>query len=113
MDDLFFESRFTNGNGNYYKCDKAFLFYQGSNPEIYKGLNVTGKEGRQIRMLYDQQEGNGNFSDLVNLIEVLDPNITSDAVFEQKIQQVFNVDMYLRVLVVEICSGNPDSYSGR
>jgi len=113
MDDLFFSSYFSNPDGNYYKCDKAFLFYQGNNPETYRGLNVTGKEGRQVRMLYDQQEGNGNYSDLVSLVEALDPNITSDAMFPATINQVFDVDMYLRTLVVEICTGNPDSYTGR
>jgi len=111
FDDVFFKSRFADGSGNYYHCDKAFLFNWGTDEEEYKNSYVSAFDGRQHIFLYDQQEGNGSYADLVRLVQVLSTASNQD--FGTEISKVLDVDKYLRTLVVEICAGNPDSYSGR
>tara|TARA_R110002050_G_scaffold154997_2_gene282981 strand:- start:831 stop:1025 length:195 start_codon:yes stop_codon:yes gene_type:complete len=47
-----------------------------------------------------------SFLPLLNFIEVL--NLTPDDQFEDAIQQVFDVEFFLRTLVVEVLTGNWD-----
>ncbi len=61
--------------------------------------------------IYEQTEGNGNRSDFVEWITLIDKDQTSQEMFESKIYDLFDVEKYARQMVVEVASGNTDSYS--
>jgi len=108
MDHTFLKSRYKNATGNLYKCGGgAYLDYEGNNPQVYQ--NLTYMNYNTPTNLYEQISGNGNWSDFVQLVQVL--NISNDKQFEKEIDKIFSVERYLRVLAIEVATMNSDSYS--
>ena len=101
IDDEFLQSRFINDDGgNLYKCIwGADLTYQGTNPQSYSSVY----ELKTNKTLND-------YSGLIHFMEVL--NTSSSANFPCAIQEVFDVDLYLKTLVYEILIGHWDGYAG-
>jgi hypothetical protein len=101
IDDEFLQSRFINDDGgNLYKCIwGADLSYQGTNPQAYSSVY----ELKTNKTLND-------YSGLIHFMEVL--NTSSSTNFPCAIQEVFDVDLYLKTLVYEILIGHWDGYAG-
>ena len=101
IDDEFLQSRFINDDGgNLYKCIwGADLTYQGTNPQSYSSVY----ELKTNKTLND-------YSGLIHFMEVL--NTSSSTNFPCAIQEVFDVDLYLKTLVYEILIGHWDGYAG-
>ena len=102
IDEEFVESRFGNKNGNLYKCLwPADLTFKGLNSDVYK----TGNSGRRTYELKTNEELD-DYSDLANFIDVLNNTPEEELVCE--LEQVFNVDTYLKAMVFDIFSANWD-----
>ncbi|MFM7666832.1 MAG: CotH kinase family protein [Bacteroidota bacterium] len=101
IDDEFIKSRFiTNDGGNLYKCIwGADLSYQGTNPLAYSSVYEL-KTNKTIN----------DYSGLIHFLEVLYSSSISE--FPCRIQEVFDVDLYLKTLVYEILIGHWDGYAG-
>jgi hypothetical protein len=100
IDEEFLQLRFPNDDdGNLYKASwGANLGYLGSNPANYVDLYEL-----------KTNTSTGNHGPLVQFITAL--NQTSDADFPCLIQQLFDVDQYLRALAVELLCGHWDGYA--
>ncbi|MFT6744540.1 MAG: spore coat protein H, partial [Bacteroidia bacterium] len=95
-DEEFTKSRF-NGNGNLYKCTYgADLQYRGAAGNSYK------LDYYEIK----NPDGPNAYEDLARFITVLNNTPSSD--FECEIEQIFNVNSYLKCLVMDVLSGNWD-----
>lgn len=101
IDDEFLQSRFINDDsGNLYKCIwGADLSYQGTNTLAYSSVY----ELKTNKTLND-------YSGLIHFLEVLYSSSISE--FPCAIQEVFDVDLYLKTLVYEILIGHWDGYAG-
>lgn len=102
VDEEFVQLRFGNNDGNLYKCLwPADLVYKGDNPELYK-------ESFGGRRAYDLiiNESEDDYSDLANFINVLNNAPLNELPCE--LEQVFNVDNYLKVIAFDILTGNWD-----
>ncbi len=105
VDDEFVDLRFGNKSGNLFKCLwPADLVYLGDDPDLYKFENGD-------RRAYDLRtnEEIDDYSDLAEFIDVL--NNTSDAEFATELEKVFNVNSFIKYLVIEILTGHWDAYS--
>ena len=105
IDEEFVDTRFGNNDGNLYKCLwPADLNYLGSNPDLYKFT-------QNDRRAYDlkRNEEIDDYSDLAQLIDVI--NNTSPSDFQEYLEPVFDVNTYLKNLVVEVITGHWDAYS--
>ncbi|MEZ5084527.1 MAG: CotH kinase family protein [Bacteroidales bacterium] len=103
-DEEFVESRFGNKNGNLFKClYPADLDYKGSNPNLYK-------EEYWGRRAYDLKTNTAadDYSDLAHFIDVL--NNSTSAGFLCEMEKVFNIYDYLKILVIDVFTGNWDGY---
>ncbi len=95
-DEEFTKSRF-NGNGNLYKCTYgADLQYRGATGNSYK------LDYYEIK----NSDGPNAYEDLAQFITVLNNTPSSD--FECEIEQILNVNSYLKCLVMDVLSGNWD-----
>ncbi|MCB0546943.1 MAG: CotH kinase family protein [Phaeodactylibacter sp.] len=102
IDEEFAGLRFGNKDGNLYKCLwPADLAYLGADPDLYKFFHG----GRQAYELHINEEEN-DYSDLAHFIDVLNNTPTEELPCE--LEQVFNVDTYLRAIAFDILSGNWD-----
>jgi len=101
IDDEFLQSRFINDDGgNLYKCIwGADMTYQGTNPLAYSSVY----ELKTNKTLND-------YSGLIHFLQVL--NSSSNSNFPCAIQEVFDVELYLKTLVYEILVGHWDGYAG-
>ncbi|NOZ46126.1 MAG: T9SS type A sorting domain-containing protein [Chlorobi bacterium] len=105
IDEEFIKNRFGNNSGNLYKCLwPADLVYLGQNPDLYKL-----EQGD--RKVYDLKTNKNidDYSDLAHFIDIL--NNTPEEGFPGEIEKVFNVDGFIRYLVVEALVGHWDAYS--
>ena len=100
IDDEFLQKRFINDDGgNLFKCFYGSdLTYHGTNPTYYQNTYKL-----------KTNEAVNDYSGLIHFIEVLynSPN----ASFVCDIQDVFDVETYLRTLAVEILIGQWDGYA--
>jgi hypothetical protein len=100
IDDEFIKDRFLgNASGNLYKCSwGSDLTYLGNNPLAYQAT-------------YDLKTNQtfNDYSGLIHFIDVLNNTNSSD--FPCAIQEVFDVDRYLKTLVYEILNGHWDGYA--
>jgi spore coat protein H len=104
VDENFVKEHFNAGGGNLYKCLwPADLTYLGSNPNAYKSKNGN----RRIYDLITNTEAD-DYSDLEILIYIL--HFTSQNDFPALMQQYFDVDLFLRVLAVDVAVGSWDDY---
>jgi spore coat protein H len=101
IDDEFIKDRFLgNSSGNLFKCSwGSYLTYLGNNPQVYQET-------------YDLKTNQvlNDYSGLIHFIDIL--NNTNNSEFPCAIQQVFDVDRYLKTLVYEILIGHWDGYAG-
>jgi spore coat protein H len=104
----FVASRYKGGKGDLYRCFISGFEYLGDDENTYKNLNIS--YGGRYRRHYDKKLGEPeNYSNLLKFITML--NKTSDEEFPKEIKKIFNVESFLRQLVVEISIGNFDSYT--
>jgi hypothetical protein len=101
IDDEFLKDRFlVDFSGNLFKCSwGSDLTNLGTNPQPYY----------ETYDLKTNQSLN-DYSGLIHFIEVLNNSNATD--FPCAIQQVFDVDRYLKTLVYEILIGHWDGYAG-
>jgi hypothetical protein len=101
IDDEFIKDRFIAGfSGNLFKCSwGSDLMYLGTNPQPYY----------ETYDLKTNQSIN-DYSGLIHFIDVLNNANSTD--FPCAIQEVFDVDRYLKTLVYEILIGHWDGYAG-
>jgi len=100
IDDQFLDSRFGNDKGPFYKC-LGTLEYLGEDPELYR--NATRFGSAQYSPENDAAQ---DFTLLRNFIRVI--NATSDEEFTTLLPEVFDIDLYTRILAVEVMTGNWD-----
>ena len=100
IDDEFLDLRFpTEANGNLWKCFYgADLTWQGNNAQAYQSVY-------ELKTNTDSAD----YSALINFINVL--NNTAAANFTCAIQEVFDVDLFLRNIALEILIGQWDGYA--
>lgn len=104
IDDEFVQSRFGTDAGNLYKClYPADLAYINNNPESYKQLTSGGRSVYELKT----NENVANFSGLAHFIDVLNNTPSTD--FECALEDVLDVDAFLRALAVEIYTGQWDN----
>ncbi len=104
IDDEFVESWFGNQTGNLYKCRyPANLDFISSNPDDYK----QAPWGERTYELKTNEELD-DYADLAEFITEL--NQMSNAEFDCKFNQFFDVNSYLKLAVVDILLGNWDGY---
>jgi len=104
IDDEFVQKRFGNQHGNLYKCLwPADLVYVGDNQQAYKSEH-NGHRTYDLKTNVTEDD----YSDLVHFIDVL--NNTPLAIFKPEIEKVFNVDNFLKWLVLNVLVGSWDDY---
>jgi len=104
IDEEFIKSRFTYNDGNLYKClYPANLNYLDDNPDAYK-FEAGDRRAYELKI----NEEADDYSDLAHFIDVL--NNTSNDELVCKLDEVFNVYDYIKVIVFDILTGNWDGY---
>lgn len=104
IDENFVLSRFGNNQGNLYKCLwPADLDYLGPNPDDYKLMHGD-------RRVYELKtnKAEDDYSDLAHLIQII--NNTPQENFISELDKVFNVYDYLKIIAIDIITGNWDGY---
>ncbi|MEO8146895.1 MAG: CotH kinase family protein [Bacteroidia bacterium] len=105
-DENFLKARYLNNWGNYYKClYPADLAYLGTNPDNYK---ITSG-GRRVYNLKINDVAD-DYTDLKNFITKL--TFGSGNVYQNDLEEVFNVNSFLRIYAFDILTGNWDNYAG-
>lgn len=105
IDEEFVEDRFGNKNGNLYKClYPVDLKYLGEAQANYEAVGGN----RRAYDLRTNTEAN-DYSDLIEFIRVL--NLTPIQELPCELENVFNVDTYLRALAADVLFGNWDGYA--
>ncbi|GAB5534692.1 MAG: hypothetical protein Rubg2KO_09410 [Rubricoccaceae bacterium] len=104
IDDEFVSTHFRDGSGTLYKClYPADLDDLGTSASAYRNLAPFG------RPVYELKTGDGDHADLAAFIGTL--NRTPSAIFPQEIEEVLDVNGYLRALAMDILTGNWDGYA--
>lgn len=106
IDEEFIKHNYKKDYGNLYKCLwPAPLKFIGEDPNLYK-FESNGRRAYDLKTnkLVD------DYSDLAHFISVL--NNTSNEAFVCEIEQVFNVADYLKILALDVLTGNWDGYAG-
>lgn len=102
IDQHYLQARWGNQNGNLYKClYPANLDYKGDDPDLYK-FQQFGRRPYDLKTNIEADD----YSDFAAFVKIL--NLTSTADLQCEIEQVFNVDQYLRTIVFDILTGNWD-----
>ncbi|MCO6477016.1 MAG: CotH kinase family protein [Phaeodactylibacter sp.] len=102
IDEEFAGLRFGNKGGNLYKCLwPADLMYLGDDPELYKFEH----DGRRAYEMHINEEED-DYSGLAHFIDVL--NNTPIEELPCELEQVFNVNSYLKAIAFDVLSGNWD-----
>ncbi len=105
VDERFLAERFGNKNGNLYEAStNASLGYLGVEANRYKMV----QDGKRVYQL-KTNAGQDDYSDLANFINRL--HLSDEQKFQTNIDRVFNVDMFLRTMAVDIFIGNWEGYS--
>jgi len=102
IDEEFVQKRFIGGSGNLYKClYPATLEYKGNNPVLYKE-EIFGRRAYDLKTNKERD----NYSDLAHFIDVL--NNYSGEAFQCELEKVFDVDTYLKTIVMDVLTSNWD-----
>ncbi len=97
IDEQFAEAHYGSNQGNLYKCTYPVdLVWQGSNPDAYSYCEWAYGGDRPA------------YTDLVDFIDAL--NNTPDADLGCELEQILNVDDYLRQAAIDVMIGNWDGY---
>ncbi len=103
VDEEFVEKRMSDGSGNLWKCLwPADLNYKGTNPLLYAEPEPWGRRAYQLQT----NEEEWDYSKLAHFIDVL--NNFQGEEFKCELERIFDVDNYLRVIVLDILCGNWD-----
>lgn len=104
IDEEFVRSRFGDLHGNLYKCLwPADLAYLGEDPDKYKFKHEERKAYElKTNVIYD------DYADLARFIGVLD--MKPGAEFACSLKEAFNVGTYLKIMAVDVLTGNWDNY---
>lgn len=98
VDKEFLQNNFSNDQGNLFKnLSWSKLEYNGNTTEDYN----------TIFSLKTNEEAN-DWSGFIHFVDVL--NNATDEEFKEKIEEVFNVDLFLKTLAVDVTTNNWDSY---
>ncbi len=98
IDKTFLNDNFDNPEGNLFKnIGNSFLDWLGTDTSEYQNI---------FELKTDHEED--AWIDFVDLMETI--NQTTDAEFAEKIDDVFNVDLYLKTLTIDVATSNWDSY---
>ena len=98
IDKTFLTENFASGQGNLYKNQRwSNLNWWGADPNVYKDTFEL-----------KTNEAEDDWSGFINFLDVL--NNTPDDEFADAINEIFNVDQYLKVLAIDIMTNNWDSY---
>jgi hypothetical protein len=109
MDNDWLKRLYGNNNGNLYKCTyPADLVYLGDDQNTYKSLTNGTVTGGRVYELETNTTAD-NYIGLVNFIKTIHEATGGDA--EQKINSVLNTDLWLKVLALDVATGNWDNYS--
>lgn len=104
IDEEFIKSRFRYNDGNLFKCLwPADLNYLGDDPDLYK-FESGGRRAYELKINKEADD----YSDFAHFIDIL--NNTPDGELYCKLDEVFNVNDYLKVIALDILSGNWDGY---
>lgn len=104
IDEEFVEKYFGNNDGNLYKClYPADLNYKGSNPDAYK---YTAGSRRVYELKINEETD--DYSDLAHFIDVL--NNTPLAQLPCALEEIFNVQDYLKIAAIDVLTANWDGY---
>ncbi len=106
IDERFVKSRFDNNDGNLYRnLWPADLVYLGASQEVYK-YEYQGRRAYALRTNEDWDD----YEDLAVLITSLDQN--SGASLKASLENLINVQQFLKAMAVDVITGNWDGYSG-
>lgn len=109
MDKDWLARSYNDNNGNLYKCTyPAPLIYIGNDQQDYKDIGSSAASGGRAYEL-QTNELEDDYSDLVGLIAAL--NEPADDNFPAQINQVLNVNLFLKALAVEVICGHWDDYA--
>ncbi|MDG1101244.1 MAG: CotH kinase family protein [Saprospiraceae bacterium] len=98
VDRTFLKDNFGNSNGN--------LFKNVGNSE----LEWMGQDISQYQQIFELKT-DSNVEAWENFVELMDVlNNTGDGDFKEEISKIFDVDLYLKALAVDVATGNWDSY---
>ena len=104
IDEEFVLTHFMNNDGNLYKClYPADLDYLGSDPDLYK-LETNDRRVYELKT----NEVEDDYSDLAHFIDVINNTPIQDLPCE--LEKVFNVYDYLKVIAVQVTTGDWDGY---
>lgn len=104
IDEEFVNTYYGNKKGNLYKCLwPADLTWLGPAQSEYKYMNG---DHRAYELKINEQTD--DYSDLVNFIKTI--NLTSANQLECETEKIFNVQDYLKVVAVDVMTGNWDGY---
>jgi len=102
IDDNFIDSYFGNDEGNLYKniypCDMA---YKGSDPDAYKE-EIFGRRAYQLRTNTERDD----YADFANLVDIV--NNTPIENLECELEEVLNVENFLKCIAFDVLIGNWD-----
>lgn len=105
VDENFLKSRFDTNDGNMFRCrDLADLSYIGPHSDYYK-FEVDGRRSYALRT----NEKWDDYNDLALMINILENN--DGALLKSELEEVFNLQQFLKAMAVEVMMGNWDSYS--
>lgn len=108
IDKTFLLGRFNNDKGNLYKCTwPADLAWLGFDQNKYKEIinnPILNERAYELKT----NESKDDYSDLINLINVIN-NSPKDS-FPARLERIFDVQMYLRTLAMEVLNGHWDNY---
>ncbi len=103
IDEEFIDKRLPDNSGNLYKCLwPADLHYRGDDPNLYKEAESWGRQAYQLKTNLETND----YSDLAHFIEVL--NFWVGSVFQCELERIFDVDSYLKIIALDILTGNWD-----
>lgn len=102
IDEEFVQKRMSDGSGNLFKClYPADLHYKGPNANAYKEV-IFGRRAYELKTNTDADD----YTKLAEFIAIL--NNTPFADFECELENIFDVDTYLKMIAVDILTANWD-----
>jgi hypothetical protein len=108
MDNDWLSRNFRNGTGNLFKCTyPADLVYLGDDQQLYKDLNNSTATGGRVYEL-ETNEDEDNYIRLAQLIKNI--HEANGPMAEQKINEVLNVDLFIKAMAIDAATGNWDNY---
>ena len=123
VDKLFLRQHFGEANnaddGNLYKCvpneiGTCTMEWIDANPDSYHhahSCNIGYEECGLVLKTNTEDPAKNDYSDLVHLLDIL--NNSGSATFSEQIEEVFDVDSFLRLTAANVVMSNFDSYFGR